>query len=184
MLSSSCGADTPVRNASSKRTKARRISTTLRALIFLGYALTTLPLRRQEVQTRMCFVAAPTLAWTGRRLTFQRRLLTLWAWLMVFPNCGPLPQISQTRAITLESFQACCRSLDFTGIRRISPRRRRGRRAYAALPITGSAQWLQRRASIGISLRHSGHFLVVGSAGTGSLRVRAIRALIGVTTKK
>src|SRR3984893_7780530 len=103
---------------------------------------------------------------------------------MVFPNCGPFPQISQTRAITLESFQACCRNLDFTGIRRISPRRRRGRRAYAALPITGCEQWLQRRASIGISLRHSGHFLVVGSAGTGSLRVRATRALIGVTTKK
>jgi hypothetical protein len=32
----------------------------LRALI--PYALTTLPLRRQEVQTRMCLVAAPTLA--------------------------------------------------------------------------------------------------------------------------
>src|SRR5216683_9717 len=41
---------------------------------------------------------------------------------MVFPNCGPLPQISQTRAITLESFQACCRNLDFTGIRQISPK--------------------------------------------------------------
>ena len=27
-----------------------------------SYALTTLPLRRQEVQTRMCLVAAPTLA--------------------------------------------------------------------------------------------------------------------------
>jgi len=35
-------------------------------------------------------------------LTFHRRLLTLWAWLMVFPNCGPLPQISQTRAINSE----------------------------------------------------------------------------------
>src|SRR5713101_4182422 len=147
------------------------------------YALTTLPLRRQEVHTRRRLVAPFTLARTGRRLTFQRRLLTLWAWLMVFPNCGPLPQISQTRAITLKSFQACCRSLDFTGIREISPRRR-GEATYAALPITGSEQWLQRRASIGISLKHSGHFLVVGSAGTGSLRVRATSALIGVTTKK
>src|ERR1700735_5204379 len=55
---------------------------------------------------------------------------------------------------------------------------------YAALPITGSVQWLQRRASMGISLRHSGHFLVVGSAGAGALRMRAIKALIGVTTKK
>src|ERR1700676_3329023 len=142
MLSSSCGADTPVRNASSKRTKARRISTTLRALIFLGYALTTLPLRRQEVQTRMCFVAAPTLAWTGRRLTFQRRLLTLWAWLMVFPNCGPLPQISQTRAITLKSFQAYCRSLDFTGIRRISPRHHEGFDLTHFLSVPSWPWWL------------------------------------------
>src|ERR1019366_5317303 len=59
----------------------------------------------------MCLVAAPTLAWTGRRLTFQRRLLTLWAWLMVFPNCGPLPQISQTRAINPGSFQAVAEAL-------------------------------------------------------------------------
>src|SRR5882724_13248617 len=64
-----------------------------------SYALTTLPLRRQEVQTRIRLVAAPTLAWTGRRFTFQRRLVTLWAWLMLFPNCGPLPQISHTCAM-------------------------------------------------------------------------------------
>src|SRR5258708_28255973 len=64
-----------------------------------GYALTTLPLRRQEVQTRIRLVAAPTLACTGRRFTFQRRLVTLWAWLILFPNCGPLPQISHTCAI-------------------------------------------------------------------------------------
>jgi hypothetical protein len=30
---------------------------------------------------------------------------------MVFPNCGPLPQTSQTRAITRESFQAGCRKI-------------------------------------------------------------------------
>jgi hypothetical protein len=60
------------------------------------YALVTLPLRRQEVQTRIFLVAAPTLARTGRRLTFQRRLVTLWAWLMLLPNRGPLPQTSQT----------------------------------------------------------------------------------------
>src|ERR1700689_2062456 len=55
---------------------------------------------------------------------------------------------------------------------------------YAARPITGCAQNAHRRASIGISLKHSGHFLVVGSAGAGSFRMRAISALIGVTTKK
>src|SRR5216684_3563879 len=66
----------------------------------IRYALTTLPLRRQEVHTRRRLVAPFTLARTGRRLTFQRRRDTLWAWLMVFPNCGPLPQISQTCAMT------------------------------------------------------------------------------------
>ena len=69
-------------------------------------ALTTLPLRRQEVHTRMRLVDAPTFACTGRRLTFQRRLVTLWAWLMLLPNCGPLPQMSQTRAMTSDSSRA------------------------------------------------------------------------------
>lgn len=65
-----------------------------------NYALVTLPLRRQEVHTRMRLVVLPTLACTGRRFTFQRRLLTLWAWLTIFPNCGFFPQISQTCAMT------------------------------------------------------------------------------------
>ena len=55
---------------------------------------------------------------------------------------------------------------------------------YAALPICGWAQCEHRRASIGISLRHSVHFLVVGSAGAGSFRIRATSAFTGVTTKK
>src|SRR5439155_27313394 len=50
--------------------------------------------------------------------------------------------------------------------------------------VIGWVQNEQRRASIGISLRHSGHFLVVGSAGAGAFRMRETRALIGVTTKK
>jgi hypothetical protein len=32
---------------------------------------------------------------------FQRRLVTLWAWLMRFPACGFLPQISHCCAIGL-----------------------------------------------------------------------------------
>jgi hypothetical protein len=55
---------------------------------------------------------------------------------------------------------------------------------YAALPRTGCVQCAQRLASIGISLRHSGHFLVVGSAGGGSFFIRAINQLTGTTTKK
>src|SRR6266576_1794176 len=56
---------------------------------------------------------------------------------------------------------------------------------YAAwAEIKGEVQWAQRRASIGTSILHSGHFLVVGSAGAGALRMRETRALMGVTTKK
>jgi hypothetical protein len=42
-----------------------------------AYAFTTLPLRRQDVHTRIRLVVAPTRACTGRRFTFQRRLVTL-----------------------------------------------------------------------------------------------------------
>src|SRR5581483_2191434 len=42
----------------------------------------------------------------------------------------------------------------------------------------------QRRASMGISLRHSGHFLVVGSAGAGAFLIRDASEFTGVTTKK
>src|SRR5205085_3638049 len=58
-----------------------------------------LPLRMQEVQARMRLLTPFTMARTGRRFTFQRRLVTLWAWLILLPNCGPLPQTSHTRGI-------------------------------------------------------------------------------------
>src|ERR1039457_4570375 len=78
--------------------------------------MTTLPLRRQDVQTRMRLVAAPTRACTGRRLTFQRRLVTLCAWLMRFPACGFLPQISHCCAMTTpRKIRSCRANLDFTG---------------------------------------------------------------------
>src|SRR5690348_12320537 len=53
----------------------------------------------QEVQTRMRFDAPFTMARTVCRLMFQRRLDTLWAWLMRLPNFGPRPQTSHTLAI-------------------------------------------------------------------------------------
>ena len=56
--------------------------------------------------------------------------------------------------------------------------------AQAARPITGWVQWAQRRASMGISLRHSGHFFVVGSGGFSPRFMRATSALTGSTTKK
>ncbi len=37
--------------------------------------------------------------------------------------------------------------------------------AWTADCCTGWVQWAQRRASMGISLRHSGHFLVLGCTG-------------------
>src|SRR5689334_23624218 len=70
----------------------------------------------------MRLVALPTLARTGRKLTFQRRLVTLWAWLMLFPNCGPLPQISHTCAMTTpEKIKAGYVNIDFTRFPAISP---------------------------------------------------------------
>jgi hypothetical protein len=62
-------------------------------------AFFTRPERMQSVQTRMCFRAPLTTALTRRRLGFQRRRVTLWAWLIVFPKLGFLPQSSQTNAI-------------------------------------------------------------------------------------
>src|SRR3989344_8125433 len=49
--------------------------------------------------------------------------------------------------------------------------------------MTGCVQCEQRFAPIGISLKHSAHFLVVGSAG-GPLRDLPTRMFIGLTTKK
>jgi hypothetical protein len=57
-------------------------------------------------------------------------------------------------------------------------------RLQAAFPITGCVQCEQRFASIGISLRHSGHFFVEGGATGSSLCMRAMSQLIGTTTKK
>lgn len=59
----------------------------------------TLPLLMQAVQTRAR--RAPEGVWmrAGCRFTSQRRLVTLCAWLMRLPARGPLPQISQMRAM-------------------------------------------------------------------------------------
>src|SRR6202166_3895995 len=54
----------------------------------------------QEVQARTRLLAPLTNARTVCRFTFQRRFVTLWAWLTLCPNCGPLPHKSQTLAIS------------------------------------------------------------------------------------
>src|SRR6185312_4296705 len=53
-----------------------------------------------------------------------------------------------------------------------------------ALYVNEEVQNLQRRAAIGTSLKHSGHFFVVGSGGVSPRRTRASRVFIGRTTKK
>src|SRR5262252_233211 len=57
----------------------------------------------QLVQTRRRLLPPFTRALTGRRFTFQRRLLTLCACEMVLPERGPLPQTSHTCAMTRNS---------------------------------------------------------------------------------
>jgi hypothetical protein len=54
----------------------------------------------QEVHTRTCLVPPPIAARTRRKFGFQRRRVTLLAWLMLFPKLGFLPQSSHTIAIT------------------------------------------------------------------------------------
>jgi len=59
----------------------------------------------QDVQTRSVLATPPTMAWTRRKFGFQRRRVTLWAWLILFPYLGALPQISQAIAIATPRLQ-------------------------------------------------------------------------------
>ena len=64
------------------------------------YALAILPLLMQLVHT-LSFLGAPfTSAFTACRFTLHRRRVTLCAWDILLPNCGPFPQISHTCAMT------------------------------------------------------------------------------------
>ena len=49
---------------------------------------------------------------------------------------------------------------------------------------SADVQKAQRRAAIGTSLRHSGHFFVVGSGGASPRLKRAISVFTGTITKK
>jgi hypothetical protein len=50
-------------------------------------------------QTRICFFAPFTNPRTRRKFGFHRRRLVLFAWLITFPKCGPLPHNSHFIAI-------------------------------------------------------------------------------------
>src|SRR5258708_1522790 len=62
-------------------------------------ALTTLPERRQRVQTRRRRIPPFTIARTRCRFGSNRRGVTLCAWLMFRPTTGPLLQSSQRFAM-------------------------------------------------------------------------------------
>jgi hypothetical protein len=64
-------------------------------------ALVTLPERMQRVHTLMYFGVPSTIARTRWMFGSHLRLLTLWAWEMLLPVIGPLPQISHRCAIFL-----------------------------------------------------------------------------------
>src|ERR1700730_726172 len=69
-----------------------------------GYAaLTTLPERRQRVQTRRRRIPPFTIARTRCRFGSNRRAVTLCAWLMLRPTTGPLLQTSQRFAMVQNS---------------------------------------------------------------------------------
>src|SRR5688500_5135241 len=53
-------------------------------------------------------------------------------------------------------------------------------RVYESVDV----QKAQRRAAIGTSLRHSGHFFVVGSGGASPRLKRAVSVFTGTITKK
>ena len=55
----------------------------------------TLPLRMQDTQTRILLPAPLTTARTRCKFGRQRRLDSLWAWLMRCPDMGFFPQIAQ-----------------------------------------------------------------------------------------
>src|SRR5512136_2492167 len=63
-------------------------------------ALMILPERRHLVQTRTRLTPPLTTARTVWRFGSNRRGVTLWAWLMLRPTTGPLPQISQRLAMS------------------------------------------------------------------------------------
>jgi len=60
-----------------------------------------------------------------------------------------------------------------------------GRKLFQTVEVySGPVQNAQRRAAMGTSLRHSGHFFVVGSGGVSPRRIRATKAFTGTITKK
>ena len=71
------------------------------------YGLTTRPDLIQLVQTLILFVWPFWRLLTLWRLGYHRFLVLLWAWLILYPTTGFLPQISQTFAISGSPLKPC-----------------------------------------------------------------------------
>jgi len=121
------------------------------------------------VQARI-FRAAPfTTARTFWRLMFQRRELTLCAWLIRLPNAGPRPQISHTLAMT---GKISSRKWNFNCNNGLgTPQQRaaagRGRQSVARVPCGGGIRLLTRAARSG--RRRTGLL----TSGPGCVRIRS-----------
>lgn len=101
------GSAGPIRHGELRKKRIRLSEAQARAV--LQTAFSSLPALMQRVQARIDWVAPFTLAFTFWRFGSHRRRVLLLAWDTLFPDWGPLPQISQRRAIS--------RSLDFSKAR-------------------------------------------------------------------
>ena len=79
-----------------------------------------MPSRMQAVQTWICLRAPFTKARTLRRLGFQRRRRVLFAWLITFPNEGPLPHNSHFAIVATLLCLRNCLSNQTTKCNRVS----------------------------------------------------------------
>jgi hypothetical protein len=84
-------------------------------------------------------------------------------------------------AALLSRWERCSRALSVSDR---APRARAEVSRRQAAGVRSDVQRAQRLAAMGISLKHSGHFLVVGSAGFWAARARATSALMGRTARK
>jgi hypothetical protein len=112
--------------------------------------------------------------------------------------CNPHPISPWTRMESASMKSAeCCEMAESVAVAVVSPTRvfiPYGPRALliwqpeccqrVAASATTDVQKAHRRAAMGMSLRHSGHFFVVGSGAASPRRIRAKSLLTGRTIKK
>src|SRR5262249_14628364 len=90
----------------------------------LQTALTTLPPRRQRVQTRTRLARPFTTARIDTRFGSHRRAETLCAWLIWLPTTGPFPHTSQRWAMLLDFSGEMARAVSGPGTGRLAAEQR------------------------------------------------------------